>query len=190
MEGLAAIVATGAVMLIVGLLLRELESKVKIIYWVPHSFFYKIQTSTSSQPVLLFTHAFTIQNIGRRRAEYIEIYHETKPDFFKLQPALNYEENITPSGEYVVKVKALGAKEHFTIEFLSYLSLSKLLFIRSEVGHATQIQIRPQRVLPQWTVWLSNLALITGSAFITYWILRIIIFILKGSGVIDDSGVV
>ncbi len=36
MDSLTGYVATGLVMLIVGLLLRELEPKVKVVWWSPH----------------------------------------------------------------------------------------------------------------------------------------------------------
>jgi hypothetical protein len=57
MDSLTGYVATGLVMLIVGLLLRELEPKVKVVWWSPHQF----QFQLPQPPNILLTHAITIQ---------------------------------------------------------------------------------------------------------------------------------
>jgi len=175
-DTLAGYVATGIISLAVGLALRALEPKVKIVWWSPHQFLFQLQ-----QPQLvLLTHAITIQNMGRKTAEGIEIVHKSKPDFFKLQPALDYEESTTPAGEHVVRVKSLGPKEFFTIEFLSYATLPELLFIRSSAGHAKPIQIQPQRVFPRWFNLLATLLILIGFGFLVYWLLKVGLFVLKG----------
>ncbi len=104
MDSLTGYVATGLVMLIVGLLLRELEPKVKVVWWSPHQF----QFQLPQPPNILLTHAITIQNIGRKKAEGIEIVHTSKPSFFQLQPPLNYVESYTPQGEHIVRVDSLA----------------------------------------------------------------------------------
>lgn len=176
MDPLAGYVATGVVSLAVGLALRALEPKVKIVWWSPHQFLFQLK-----QPqVALLTHAITIQNIGRKTAEGVEIVHKSRPDFFKLQPALDYEESTTPAGEHVVRVKSLGPKEFFTIEFLSYATLPELQFIRSAAGHAQPIQIQPQRVFPRWWNALAALMFLIGVGFVVYWLLRAGLFLFKG----------
>ncbi len=57
MDSLTGYVATGLVMLIVGLLLRELEPKVKVVWWSPHQFRFELP----QPPNILLTHAITIQ---------------------------------------------------------------------------------------------------------------------------------
>jgi len=75
MDSLTGYVATGLDMLIVGLLLRELEPRVKVVWWSPHQF----QFQLPQPPNILLTHAITIQNIGRKKAEGIEIVHTSNP---------------------------------------------------------------------------------------------------------------
>ena len=182
MDNLAAYVATGVVSLLVGLLLRSLEPKVKIVWWRSHDFLFNL--AKLNPPVVLLTQAITIQNIGRKSSESIEIVHKQPPDFFKLQPALDYEEDTTPSGEHIVRVTSLGPRESFTIEFLAYVTAPTLLFVRSKEGHAQEIRIQPQRIFPRWFIAIVRLLLLIGLGFVVYWLLRVAIFILKGVGVL------
>ncbi len=179
MDSLTGYVATGLDMLIVGLLLRELEPRVKVVWWSPHQF----QFQLPQPPNILLTHAITIQNIGRKKAEGIEIVHTSKPSFFQLQPPLNYVESYTPQGEHIVRVDSLGQKEFFTIQFLSMLPVPQLLYIRSTAGHAQAIQTQFQRVFPKWFNLFAVSMMLIGLAFITYWILLMGIFILKGRSI-------
>jgi hypothetical protein len=181
MDSLASYVATGVVSLIVGLALRELEPKVKIVWWGAHQFLFEIP---EPRRIDLLTQAITIQNIGRKSAEDVEIVHKRQPDFFKLWPALDYEESTTPAGEHVVRVKSLGPKEFFTIEFLSYATRPELQLIRSKAGQATLIPIQFQRVLPRWLRTISIGLLFIGLGFVVYWLLRAGVFILRGIGVL------
>jgi len=136
------------------------------------------------QPKLsLFTHAITIQNLGRKTAKNVQIVHKRKPDFFKLQPALDYKESFTPAGEHVVTVDTLGPKDFFAIEFLSYATVAELLLIRSEEGPAVPIQIQPQRIFPKWFNALAIGLLLVGAGFVAYWIVRAVIFISKNIGI-------
>ncbi len=180
MDSLAGYVVTGVISLAVGIALRALEPKVKIVWWNPHQFLFNLNPTLA-----LFTHAMTIQNIGRKSAEGVEIGHKKRPDFFKLQPALDYEESATPSGEHIIRVKSLGPNEFFTVEFLSHTTLPELLFIRSTAGHAQFIQIQPQRVFPRWWNSFATLMFLIGLGFIIYWLLKAGIFILSGMGVIN-----
>jgi hypothetical protein len=82
MAEISGYIATGIISLIVGLLLRQLEPKSKIVYWSPHNFLFELQ----KEQVVLQTNSLTVQNIGRKPAEDIEIIHKQKPDFFQLFP--------------------------------------------------------------------------------------------------------
>jgi len=183
MDSLGGYVATGVVSLLVGLALRSLEPKIKIVWWSPHRFLFKIPIQ-SNPPANLFTHAITVQNLGRKSAEWVEIVHKTKPDFFMLEPALNYKETQNPSGEHVIKIESLGPREFFTVEFLSYTAIAELLFIRTEVGHAQFITIQPQRSFPRWVQRTLSTITVIGLGFVVYWLLRVSLFIGHGIGIL------
>lgn len=139
MEGLVGYIATGAVSLAVGLLLRSLEPKSKIVWWQSHNFRFNMREPN----LTLHTHSYTIQNLGRKLAENVEVVHRSRPDHFQLQPALDYQEVTTPNGEHILRVPNLGPKEFCSIEFLSYKTLPELLYVRSAAGHGELINILP-----------------------------------------------
>src|SRR5690606_24733949 len=115
MDQLIGYVATGIVSLVVGLLLQKYQAKPKLLYWVPGTF-----TFTLNDPKLLIrTDSLTIQNDGKKPASNIEIIHKEKPDHFQFSTAISYSEEITPSGEHVIKIPSLGAKEYVNIQLLS-----------------------------------------------------------------------
>ena len=182
MEELVGYVATGVVMLVVGLLLRELEPKVKVVWWPAHGFTYNLSQLTP--PTVLRSDAYTIQNIGRRQAEFIEVVFKSEPDHFSLYPSLNYQTSTTPSGEYVIQVTSLGPKEFYTLQILSYATLPQLLYIRSGAGHARQIPVQWARWYPRWVYWVIGLFTISGFGFLVYWAIQAIYFVLKGVGAV------
>ena len=200
MDSLAGYIASLCVGVAVTYLSQFLKPKIKIHYWLPHSFTYRIpynQLNPSAVPALmapkgvrqaapsnffLLSQSVTVQNLGRECAEWIEIVHAQKPDFFELQPPLNYTESTTPTGEHSIRVQSLAAKEFFTIQFLCYTHSPVLSYVRSEAGRATTIPWKLVRRHPQWLYALIWLLMLIGFGFSAYWIIKGAIFILKGTG--------
>src|SRR6266850_5663939 len=112
MADLTGYVATGVISLAVGWLLKYIEPKSKLLYWFPHNFLFHLK----NENVALQTNALTIQNVGRRPAENVEIVHKQRPDFFQLAPAMPFAEETTANGEHVIRVATLGPKEVFTLQ--------------------------------------------------------------------------
>jgi hypothetical protein len=173
MDTLAGYVATGIVSLAVGLLLRELEPKVKIVCWSPHRFAFTVPQQPPQPPLNIITHAIAVRNAGRKPAENIEITHRRKPDLFQLQPPLEYEEVTLPSGEHTIRVKSLGPRELFVVQFLSNAAMPELRYIRSSAGPAQQIHLALQRRRPRWQVRALWALILIGGGFVIYWLLRI-----------------
>src|SRR5260370_10483491 len=153
MGSLAKYFATLCIGVLGTYLSQFLRPKIKIRYWLSHSFIYTIPNNPAAlaAPALpagnpaapgaaaapapanfaLLTQSLTIQNFGRETAEWIEIVHQQKPDFFQLHPALNFNQNTSPIGQHLLRVESLAPKEFFTIQFLCYSHMPQLLFIRS-----------------------------------------------------------
>src|SRR5258707_9068578 len=105
MDSLAGYVATLGVGIVGTYLSQFLLPKVKIRYWLPHNFMYRIpnaQLAPALPPMnrqaappgpqqpphfFLLSQSILIQNFGRKSAEWVEIAHKKKPDFFHLEPA-------------------------------------------------------------------------------------------------------
>lgn len=205
MDSLAGYIATLCVGAAGQYLSQFLRPKVKIKYWLSHSFIYKIpnnqlnpapaapalppaagnQAAPPAAPThfFLLTQSVTIQNFGRECADWVEIVHVQKPDYFQLQPSLNYTENTSPiTGEHVLRVESLAPKEFFTIQFLCYTHMPALGYIRSEAGHAALMPWMIVTAYPKWvyaTIWLT---ILTGAGFCAFWIIKGSIFVLKSIG--------
>jgi hypothetical protein len=176
MDNLLGYVITGIVTFAVGYALKFFEPKSKIVWWSPHIFPFTIPNPPNPD-VQILTHAITVQNLGRRAAESIEITHQSKPDFFKLEPALDYEEDYTPAKEHIVRIPHLAPKDFFTIEFLNYVPGPRFLGIRSSEGKTEFIAIQPQRIYPKWVKRLSVFLLYVGAGFVIYWLVRAVYFV-------------
>lgn len=173
MDNLLSNVITGVTTFGIGYALKYLGPKSRLVWWSPHRFLFNLQ----NPKVNILTHAITIQNLGRKAALNVEVVHKTKPDFFKLEPALDYAEDFTPAQEHVVRVESLAPKEFFSIEFLSHVTLPELLYIKSDDGHAQFITIQPQQILPRWKLLVLQLLLLVGLGFCAYWLTRALVFI-------------
>lgn len=178
MEGLAGYVATGIVSLAVGLLLRSLEPKAKVVYWSPHTFVFDVP----NPKVILKTDSVTIQNIGRREAEDVEVIFKSRPDFFKLQPSIPYSEHNNPDGEFLLRVPTLGPKEFFTLQILSFVTIPNIQSIRSKAGPASLIQVQFQRQFTRLVQLLLVAILLVGIGFLSYWLIQAVVFISKSIG--------
>lgn len=64
-----------------------------------------------------------------------------KPDFFQFAPSIQYEERILDNGHFILHISELGPNEYVTVQLLSYTQVPELLNIRSDAGHAEEIQI-------------------------------------------------
>jgi hypothetical protein len=179
MENLAGYIATGIVSLFVGLILRSLEARPKLVAWQPHYALFKITDQNSIQ-----TDSITVQNLGRKAAEDLEIIFRSKPDHFMLTPPLNYKEETTPNGGFLIQIGTLGPKEFFTLHLLSYATLPHVDLIRSKNGPAEPIPFQMQRKFPRWLELSIAFTIFVGMGFSLYWIIRAIIYISKAIGIV------
>jgi hypothetical protein len=204
MNSLAGYVATICVAIIVAYLSQFLLPRIKIRYWLPSNFLYTVPANAAVNPgqpgqpaapqlpppqaagqpappapFLIQTNALTIQNFGRKAAQWVEIVHRRRPDFFQLYPSLNYTEITTPSGEHIIRIESLAHKESVTLQLLSYVRQPELLYIRSEAGHASQMPWMVVRKFPKWVYAAIQLLILVGAGFSAYWLIRIAIYLFK-----------
>ena len=180
MEGLAGYVATGVVSLAVGILLMYLQPKAKVFYWSPHSFLFNL----SRENVVLQTDALTLQNLGRKTADSGESVLDGQPDFFQLAPAINHNTDTLDNKQFVIKIPSIGPKEHVTLQLLSYTRVPQLLNIRSSAGQASPMPFQIQRAFPRYVYMLTALFMLVGLGFVSYWLIRVFIFLSKSIGIV------
>jgi hypothetical protein len=139
MSSLGGYIATFCVSLAVGYVLQFLRPKVKLKYWVSHSFLYTLHANPQqqqqalpppaqppataappSQPAAtanLLTHSLTVRNFGREPAKSVEVVHRRRPDYFQFYPSLDYSETTTLGGEHVLRIDSpVGTSIHPLID--------------------------------------------------------------------------
>jgi hypothetical protein len=180
MDTLGGYIATIVVSLIIGYVSQFLKPRSKLLCWSPHNFYFDLKT----QGVVLQTNSLTLQNVGRLPAEEIEIIHKQKPDFFELFPSMTYEETTNPNGEHVITIRNLGPKEWVLVQLLSYTNAPVVKNVRWKGGHATWVQIQPQRVWPRWLVNIVTAILFVGCGTLVYAAIRLGIYFARQAGYI------
>ena len=180
MEGIAGYIAIGVVSLIVGLVLRSLEARPKIVYWQPHYAFFEVP----NPKVILQTDQINIQNLGRKTAEEVEIIFKKKPDFFQFTPPIAFGEEETPNREFIIRIPNMGAKEYVILHILSYATIPHVDSIRSKSGPGELIPFQVQRIYPRWFQLLTLSLIFVGFGFTLYWLIRAVIFISKNIGIV------
>ena len=179
MEGLTGYIATGIVSLLVGLLVKSFEAMPKVVFWQPHYALFEIQNPRTN----VQSDSISIQNVGRKAAENLEIVFRAKPDNFKFSPPVAFAETTTPNGEFIVKIASLGPKEFLTLHILSNVTQPRIESIRSSAGRAETMPFRMQRRVPRWAEWLAGLLMFIGFGFAFYWLVRAIIFVSRNIGI-------
>ena len=202
MDSLAGYIGAVCVSTVGTYLSQFLRPKIEIKYWLSHNFTYTIPNQqfnpAPNPPALppfpagnvagqaavpanswLLTQSVTIQNFGRACADWVEIVHRQRPDFFQLYPALNYTESTSATGEHTLRVQSLASKEFFTIQFLCFTHVPVLMFIRSTAGHASPMPVMIVRQFPRWVQVLMQFAMIIGAGFCAYWIIKGGIFVFR-----------
>lgn len=182
MKQLAGYIVTGIISLVVGLLLQRFSNRPRLLYWVPGSFLFDLRQFP--QPAQLRTDSLTIQNVGRQPATNVEIIHRSKPDHFQFSTPVAYIEDVTPAGEHVIRIPAIGPKEHINIQLLSYTASPVLLSVRSAEGKALLIQVHLQRRFPRSYMLLLQALLLIGAGFVVYWLASAVLFISKAIGLL------
>jgi hypothetical protein len=194
MDSIGGYVATFCVGIVGTYLSQFLVPKVNVRYWQLHNFLFTMPVNLNEPPTSpaqimlpehtaptfkLLTQSLTVQNFGRKPAEWVEIVHRRRPDFFQLYPSLNYTESMTPAGEYVLRVESLAPKNWFTIQFLSYKNKPELLYIRTNAGAASLMPYTVVRKFPQWVIQLVRIDLILGGVVSVYCLIRIAAFLIR-----------
>lgn len=182
METIKGLVVTGIISFVCGWASQFVGPKSRLCYWFPHNFTYKLSLE-NNQTLIIQTSSITIQNLGRKGTEGVEIIHATRPDHFQFFPIIPFQEEISQNGAHVLTVGNLGPKEFFTIQMLSYKNPPSLQYIRSKDGPAKQIPIQLQRLWPKWFNLIIVALVIVGGGFSVYWLIKSIMFIYKSIGI-------
>ena len=172
-ESLLKYVIPSALSFVGGYLLRYVEPRSRLVHWFPAYFAFQVPftgAGGTQQVGAVSTHALSIQNVGWRSARRVEIIHRQRPQFFQIQPAVNFTEATNPSGEHVIIVQSLARREFITIQILSTGTIPGLVGVKSEDGPAQQVTTQQQFVISRRRQAVFALFLIVGFVATIYWV--------------------
>jgi len=120
-------------------------------------------------PLQIGTHSITIQNMGRGKAEGIEVCHNQLP-LFNIFPDIQYEVEPTPQGGKIIKFNDLLPKSKLIISYL-YVNAENPTqylptYVKSKEATARVISIIHTPVYPKWTKCLAGILMMLGSIFL------------------------
>ncbi|KXK56228.1 MAG: hypothetical protein UZ05_CHB002000241 [Chlorobi bacterium OLB5] len=165
------ILVTAVFSFLVGFLLKLIKGKSRVYWWNSHNFLF-----TLPNDLLVYTNAITVKNFGTKTADKIQIAHHTKPEYFKIYPALPYIETITPQNEHIVEIDNLAANQDFTIEFLSLINAPQILYIKSIDGYSKLIT---KPAYPTKTIIFGFFLITTSFGTAIYWLIYLIRILLS-----------
>ncbi|CAD6525886.1 hypothetical protein ACFQ3P_13830 [Paraburkholderia sabiae] len=187
-EGISDKIISAIITGIVGLVFlgiqRLFSPGAKVAYWIPHDFTFRVPLPNQPQPLLVQTATLTVQNLGRKAAEDVEITHRTKPDHFQLHPPRTYEETTGADGTYKISIGSLGPKEYFQMQVFSHMTPPVLAGVRSKDGPAKSIRFQVNRQLSKPALHAVRACIIVGAATIVYWIVWPAILLMRATGVL------
>ena len=161
---------------IFGYMSRYIEPRVRLVHWWPGFFTFALplpNPAGGQQTVGVSTHALTIQNLGWRIANQVEIIHGQAPQLFRMQPQMNFTQALLPNGEHVITIRTLAPREWVTIQVLTVGPLPPLRVVRSNEGQSTQVTTQQTFVISRARRRVLQVLLILGLATAIYWVWRI-----------------
>lgn len=120
-------------------------------------------------PFSVGTHTIIIQNMGRGKAEEIEICHNQLA-FINVFPDIQYQIEETPQGSSILKFNNLLPKERIIISYLYTHTQNPSVFlptyVKSKEANARLIKTIHTPIYPKWLQYLAVILMLLGSIFL------------------------
>lgn len=177
-------IITGVVGLVFLGIQRVFAPGARLGYWIPHDFTFRVPLPNQPQPLNVQTATLTVQNLGRKTAEDVEITHRTKPDHFQLNPPRTFVETTGADGTYTINVGSLGPKEFLQMQVFSHITSPSLAGVRSKEGPAKSVRFQIIRQFSKPFLFGVRVCMIVGALTIFYWIVRAALFTARSTGIL------
>jgi hypothetical protein len=132
---------------------RTFQPKAKVVYGVGHGFTFSIPQRPQTEPptaipnLLVTTRSIAVNNEGTATAEDVEFYFNYEPEHFQIWPAIQYTSESTEEGNFLIKIKTINPKEHFSIELIqSKVSTPELINVRAFKGRCKNVNMAPMQL--------------------------------------------
>lgn len=178
-QNLLQYVVEGIVLFIVGLFLYKIKTKKpNLVNYITNISFFHIP---GQPPISVGTHTITIQNMGRGKAEEIEVHHNQLP-FINVFPDIQFQIEETPQGGKILKFNNLLPKKKIIISYLYTYTQNPTVFlptyVKSKEANAKLIKTIHTPIYPKWLQYLAAILMLLGSIFLlnlTYELIKLII---------------
>jgi len=145
------------------------QKKPKLVRYITNVSYFDIPVNQPGQtPLRVGTHTITIQNMGKAKAEEIEVYHNALP-LYNVFPDTQCREEDTQQGK-VLKFDSLLPKSSMIISYF-YLVVPNMpnylpIYVKSKEGYANEIQTIHTPIFPKWIRYLTGILIALGVVFI------------------------
>lgn len=171
-EVLAVLVA-GGLSFLGWLGLRVILPRAKIAWGISHQHAFLLQNV--QQPTLVYTGEIWVQNVGRARAEGIEIILAAAPNHFDVWPQRNFSTVTNPNGNLIIKFDDFNRREYVTISmFQPAVQLPLVTNVRWSGGMGKQVPMGPHQLHPAWLLNTVRAIVVFGLFSILYFLFRIL----------------
>jgi hypothetical protein len=172
-----AVVIAALLSLLSWIVLRILTPRARIAWGISHQHAFLLQNLQSQ--TIVYTREIWIQNIGRARAEGLEVILNAAPNHFDVWPQRHFAQLTNPNGNLIIKFDDLNRREHVTISmFQPMIQLPLVTNVRWSGGQGMQLPMAPQRVWPNWFIRVLFALLILGAFTILYVIVRLVQYVI------------
>ncbi|SFN81056.1 hypothetical protein SAMN04488056_10289 [Cohaesibacter marisflavi] len=104
-----------------------------------------------NQSVIVRTIEIWVQNIGGATASDAEVILNYRPQHFDIWPPLQYKELVNSDGRFVVIVKKLHKRQHFTLSMLVVGGeIPHVVGVSWNQGLGKEVRIGPQQLFSPW----------------------------------------
>ena len=164
-------VLTGLVLLVVGYVSHMLQGRPRLLWYAPGDSQFVVDGTDGD--FRINTGSATVQNVGRKKAENVEIIFAFEPTKCQLQPSMNHETQVLKDGQFVIKLATLGPKELVTLQVLYGAVTPTLQQVRSDAGPAKQIPVWLARRYPPWFNTTAALLVLLGLGVVAYVVIKL-----------------
>ena len=131
------------------------------------------------QPLVVSTQTLFVQNIGRGRADTVQVFLNFKPMHYAIWPVRQYTEELLPDGRFAIGVTNLNRWESFSVELLVIPEVPWIMGVRSEGGAGKEVELIHSRRLPTRLYALLWALLFLGFSSVIFIALSGVVWLLK-----------
>jgi len=178
-------IVSAVVPILLWLLTRLTQSKVKLRYASPHDFTFLVDepvhdkdNKVVSQKQTVHTITHLVMNVGTKTATNVEVVFNVKPRYINLWPIRHFEPHLEQDDRYVMVFSSMAPREQISLHVFTLQGQSPgLLNVRSDQAIGEKIGMRMYPFVARWRVILIQALALLGLGASVYLLLELLQFI-------------